>query len=257
MKISHIAIAALLGAILAQACSGYTTPTGPGQTPAPRRIVAISGEVDRHIPEFGALIGAVNNKNERGFHATGRREINWDGVPAQFTNTSNFPANFFNVNAPRGAVYGNAGGLRVSDNHFADINPTYAHDLIPFSDPKMFAPIGTNEFELTFRIPGTETVAAVQAFGAVVVDVDKPNTSRLQAYDKAGTLIADVPVPVRKDPDEYSLVGVSFDAPVIARVVLTLGDTPIGPDVDDVSSGGIADVVVLDDFLYSEPQPLQ
>ena len=38
---------------------------------------------------------------------------------------------------------------------------------------------------------------------------------------------------------------------------MTLGDAPIGAGVNDVSSGGTADVVVLDDFLYSEPQPLQ
>jgi len=97
----------------------------------------------------------------------------------------------------------------------------------------------------------------VQSFGAVVVDVDKPNTTRLQAYDKDDHLIADVPVPVRADPDEYSLIGVQFDRPAIARIVMTLGDTPIGAGVNDVSSGGTADVVVLDDLLYSEPQPVQ
>lgn len=58
-------------------------------------------------------------------------------------------------------------------------------------------------------------------------------------------------------PGRSGLESVPYDAPVIARVVLTLGDTPIGADVDDVSSGGMADVVVLDDFLYSEPQPLR
>ena len=111
----------------------------------------------------------------------------------------------------------------MSDNNFADINPSYAAQFIPFSAPKLFAPIGTTQVEVLFRIPGSDTVATVRSFGAVVVDVDKANTSRLQAYDQAGTLIADVPVPVRADPDEYSLVGVTFEQPIIARVVLTLG----------------------------------
>jgi hypothetical protein len=87
--------------------------------------------------------------------------------------------------------------------------------------------------------------------------VDKANASRLQAYDQAGKLIADVPVPVRADPDEYSLVGVTFDKPIIARVVLTLGEVAIGAGVDDLSDGGAADVVVLDDVLYSEPETPQ
>ncbi len=99
-------------------------------------------------------------------------------------------------------------------------------------------------------------MAAVRSFGAVVVDVDKANTSRLQAYDRDNRLIADVPVPVRADPDEYSLVGVTFEEPIITRIVLTLGEVPIGAGIDDLSSGGGGDVVVLDDFLYSEPQPL-
>jgi hypothetical protein len=121
----------------------------------------------------------------------------------------------------------------------------------------MFAPIGTNRAEFRFRIPGTETAAVVQSFGAVVVDVDKAGSSTLEAFDKDDRLIAIVPIPVRKAPDPFSLVGVQFDRPRIARVVLTLGDTPLGAGVNDVSEGGSKDVVVLDDFFYSEPQPAE
>jgi hypothetical protein len=247
-------LVALVGAALTQACSDSGGDiAAPDPTPTPVAIVALSGDVDPHIPEFGAAIGDVNNKNEPGRHASGRREINWDGVPPQFTNTFDFAPDFFKG---RGAVYGGATGLRVSDNHFADINPTYAAEFVPFSEAKLFAPIGTTKVEVTFRIPASDTVAAVRSFGAVVVDVDKANTSRLQAYDRDNRLIADVPVPVRADPDEYSLVGVTFEEPIITRVVLTLGEVPIGAGVDDLSSGGGGDVVVLDDFLYSEPQSL-
>jgi hypothetical protein len=255
------ALAALLGGALVQACGDDGGDlTDPGSAAILRTVINLSGDVDPHIPEFGAAIGAVDNKSETGLHAaTGRREINWDGVPTPFLNSDTFPAAFFNVNAPRGAIYEAEGGtgLRVSDNNFGDVNPSYATELIPFSDPKMFAPIGTNRFELRFRIPGTDTAAVVQSFGAVIVDVDKANVSRLQAYDKDDRLIADVPAATRKDPDEYTLVGVRFDRPAIARVVLTLGDTPIGAGIDDVTQGGTKDVVVLDDLLYSEPQPIQ
>ncbi len=248
-------LATLFGAAFIQACSDDGGDiTAPDPAPIPQAIVQLSGEVEPRIPEFAASVGDVDNKGEPGRHASGRRQINWDGVPAQFLNTPAFPADFFKG---RGLVYGGATGLRVSDNNFADINPSYGTEFIPFSAPKLFAAVGTTQVEVLFRIPGSDTVAAVRSFGAVVVDVDKANASRLQAYDRAGKLIADVAVPVRADPDEFSLVGVTFEQPIIARVVLTLGEAPLGAGIDDLSDGGGADVVVLDDFIYSEPQPLQ
>jgi hypothetical protein len=254
------AVAALLGAALGQACSDSGSDvSAPDDAPILRVTTSLSGDVAARIPEFANLAGAVNNKAEPGRHeATGRREINWDGVPAQFNNTDAFPANFFNVNSTRGLEYVAAAGtgLRVSDQNFADINPTYATELSPLSTPRLFSPIGSNRSEIRFRIPGTDTAAAVQTFGAVFVDVDKANTSRLQAFDKDARLIADVPVPVRQAADPFSFVGVRFDRAAIARVVLILGDTRIGAGINDVSSGGQADVVVLDDFIYGEPQPI-
>jgi hypothetical protein len=121
----------------------------------------------------------------------------------------------------------------------------------------VFTPIGTNLSEIRFRIPATDTAAVVQSFGAVLVDVDKANTSRLQAYDRNGSLLADVAVPVHAAGSAFSFVGVQFDRPAIARIVLTLGDAAPAAGVNDVSSGGSADVVVVDDLLYSEPQTVQ
>jgi hypothetical protein len=253
-------IVGLFAAALGQACGDYNSDiAAPDPLPTPTSVVALSGEVAAHIPEFGLAIGDVNNKAEPGLHASGRREINWDGVPAQFNNNDAFPAEFFNQNSPRGAVYiaSNGTGLRVSDNNFTDINQTYGLEFVTFSAPRLFAPIGTTRSELRFRIPGSDTAAVVQSFGAVLVDVDKANTSRLQAYDKDNQLIADIAAPPRAAPDGFSLVGVTFDRPVIARIVLTLGEAPVGVGINDVSSGGLVDLVVLDDLLYSEPQRLQ
>lgn len=277
---SFTLLVALLGAALTQACNDDNSPTAatapeaeviaqtisnatPEATAAAlatiKKITRISGVVDPKIPLFAESIGTPDNGSAKGFHAVGRRQINWDGVPDAFSNNNHFPEDFFNSNSPRGVVYDAEGGtgLRVSSNHFSDLNPTYQKDLIPFSEPRMFATVGSREFEQKFFIPGTHTPAVVQSFGAVVVDVDKANLSRLQAFDKTGKLIANIAVPVRRNPDEYSLVGVTFTAPVIAKVKLILGDTPPKKGVNDISSGGTKDVVALDDFLYSEPQRIK
>ena len=48
--------------------------------------------------------GALNPNNGQSF-TTGRREVNWDGVPDNFSEPNNLPPNFFNVNSPRGMVF--------------------------------------------------------------------------------------------------------------------------------------------------------
>ena len=256
MKPHRIALlAALVGVALTQACSDSSGDiAAPEPTPTPVAVVQLNGDVATQLPAFAASIGDVNNGGEPGFHPSGRRQINWDGVPAQFTNTLDFPADFFKV---RGAVYGGTTGLRVSDNNFVDINPTYAAEFAALSTPKLFAPVGTNQVEVLFRIPGSDTVAAVRSFGAVVVDVDRPDASRLKAYDKDNRLLADIAVPVRAAGTPFSLAGVSFADPIITRVVISLGEVPLGAQINDVSGGGAGDVVVLDDFAYSEPQRLE
>ena len=53
------------------------------------------------------------NPNVVGSLGTGRREINWDGVPNNFAAPNHLPADFFNVNSPRGVVFSTPGtGLR-------------------------------------------------------------------------------------------------------------------------------------------------
>jgi hypothetical protein len=51
-----------------------------------------------------------------------------------------------------------------------------------------------------------------------------------------------------------SFVGVSFDRPVIARVRITLGTGALAADADDITSGGVKDLVVLDNLIYGEPK---
>ena len=48
-------------------------------------------------------------------------------------------------------------------------------------------------------------------------------------------------------------MGATFSTERVARVQITSGNTAIGPNDDPING---VDVVVLDDFLYSEPQPV-
>jgi len=211
-----------------------------------------TAQVARQVDDFRAQLGEPNNGVTPGAFPSGRREINWDAVPAAVTNLDGFPAGFFNSNSPRGALLATPGsGTRISDNNFADINPSYADQFGAFSPVKTFAAIGSNQMEVTFRVPGTAEVATVTGFGAVFVDVDVTSSS-IEFFDLRGDLVA-VASP-KKGKEGFSFAGVVFDTAIIARVRLTLGDAPIGPNAFDVKDSGNQDLVVVDDFLYGEPQ---
>src|SRR5947208_7788043 len=92
---------------------------------------------------FRAAIGGGTVPGPNGSFGGIRREINWDGVPDSLAAPNNLPANFFNVNSPRGVVFSTPGtGFQVSANlvnptstpiQFGNINPTYPDLFEPFS----------------------------------------------------------------------------------------------------------------------------
>jgi len=47
-----------------------------------------------------------------------------------------------------------------------------------------------------------------------------------------------------------------FESSIVARVEITSGQRALGADVQDLSDGGSLDLVVMDDYLYAEPQPI-
>ena len=64
---------------------------------------AIQSVVDQYRSDLGAL-----NSNVVGSLGSGRREINWDGVPDGFAAPNDLPGDFFNSNSPRGRRVFNA-----------------------------------------------------------------------------------------------------------------------------------------------------
>jgi hypothetical protein len=213
------------------------------------------------VDQFRTDLGGANN-GVGGTSATGRREINWDGAPDAVSAPNNLPANFFNANSPRGAVFstpGTAFQLSAKTGNpsltpvlFGNINPTYPNTFQAFSPERLFAAIGSNITETTFFVPGTTARASVSGFGAVFTDVDSATSTTIQFFDLAGFSLGTFAVPASLPGSQsLSFLGVSFNGTErVARVRITSGNTVLGPD--DNPPG--ADVVAMDDFIYGEPQ---
>ena len=230
-----------------------TNPTGTFDA-APRsqfQVVTASGDLTNALTEFRALLGDPANGATPGPLGAGRREIKWDGVKPELTNTDALPLDNFR---PNGLIYGNLGtGLRVSDNDFVDIDPSYAVQFNAFSAPKTFAPIGNENSEVTFVVPGSATPAAVTGFGVVFSDVDRVGSASIKLFTADGHSLGQYQAPARTDANGFSFVGVVFEDPIVARVVISSGQAPLARGVLDVSDGGNRDLVVFDDLLFGEP----
>jgi len=226
------------------------------------------------VDAYRAALGNPNNGNA-GSLMTGHREINWDGAGGVDTSTTP-PANPFNVFLnTRGSQFttpgiglsqappsgGAQGGLAVLFN-----NPSYATIFKPFSNFRLFTPVGSNITDALFFVPGSggSIPASVSGFGAVFTDVDQPDGSGpgekhgnrgastlVEFFGANGELLFSSFVPASPGDGNLSFFGVVFNDARIARVRITTGDTAPGPDDDRKN-----DIVMMDDFIYGEPHAL-
>ena len=248
---SRLVIAALLGLgfVSSTAFGAAVIFSASGGDPA-----SIVVTVDQYRTALGTL-----NPNAAGSFPSGRREINWDGVPDASSAPNNLPADFFNVNSPRGVVFSTPGtGFQVSSTvasgvpvRFGNINATYSNIFQTFSAQRLFTALGSNVLDINFFVPGSTTAATTSGFGAVFTDVDLPNTTSIQFFDGMGNGLGIFFVPAFNNG--LSFIGVLFNAGErVARVRITNGNASLGPATNDNPPG--ADVVVMDDFIYAEPQ---
>jgi hypothetical protein len=239
--------------------SATTAVQTPGTDPGRPTVVSGSGDIKPLVDLYRNLLGP-DNGGEPGSRGTGRREINWDGVPDELAAPTLLPGTFFNdAAAPRarGAMFSTPGtGVQVSarrDNpagvpvRFGHLNPSYSEIFPTFSPERLFSPLGSNVVDMTFRIPGTDTPALTRGFGAVYADVDLEHTA-FEYFDRGGNSLGRFPVPVSNNG--LSFLGVVFDGPIVARVQIVYGNVALGPD-----DGPGSDVAVMDDFIYGEPVP--
>lgn len=266
MKKRSLKTIAMLGIVSWAVVSCTKGDNFPGYTP-PQQATVLSAAGDS-----AAIIGAINqfrhllgdSLNTVPGKTTGRREVNWDGVPAAFTNANNFPFNFFNstvatdpAGRKRGLVYTNTGtSFRVDSTSFSEIDASYANQFTPFSKKRLFTYIGNNISEVTFKVAGTNTDAFVKGFGLIFSDVDDAGSATLEFFNGTNSLGV-FKAPVRKESGGFSFLGVYLDSEKITRIKITSGNAVLAPGVKDVSDGGSKDLVVMDDFFYNEPTVLQ
>jgi hypothetical protein len=209
---------------------------------------------------FRGILGGGIVPGAAGSFGGVRREINWDAVPDAFSAPNSLPANFFNSNSPRGAVFATPGSaVQVSANagaapvEFETIDPSYSGTFGVFTPQKLFTPIGSNVVDVVFFAAGTSTPASVSGFGAIFTDVDLTNTTSIEYFDLNNNSLGVFFVPSAPGDGLFSFLGVSGDAgEKIGRVRITNGNVALGAGVLD-QNGATNDLVVMDDFLYSEP----
>lgn len=252
MQYRNIAVAALLAlAVVTGPAEAQVVQSGSGVTTTTAR--------DAFRSDLGG--GTVAGAN--GSFGGVRREINWDGVPATFSAPNSLPANFFNSNSPRGAVFSTPGtGFEVSaattdagagqpaPANFGDINPTYTSIFAPFSPQRLFTSVGSNITDVTFFVAGTNTPGRTSGFGAIFSDVDLANTTSIELFGADNSSLGLFYVLTGGVANGgLSFLGVSYATPTIARVRITAGNAALGPGALDTAQ---TDLVTLDDFIFGE-----
>lgn len=200
----------------------------------------------------------------------GRREINWDGGG---TATSLGPTPLDNFLTARGARFTTTGSgfVQAPPKGLADFfgNPSYETIFKAFSPARLFSPIGSNVTDTLFFVPGSvpgvsEAPATTRGFGVVFSDIDLPDGSGpgakrgnrhastlIEYFSADGEVLFSSFAPASPGDGNLTFFGIVFDDARIARVRITAGATP-GPD-----DSRTQDVVMMDDFLYGEPQRIQ
>ncbi len=248
--------------------------TAPQQDFAAPKVFQATGptadSIKSTLDAFRAALGQFNNGNAAGPLGSGHREINWDGVNSP--NNTTPPVTPFNTFLnTRGAQFttpglglsqappsgGPEGGLVNLFN-----NPSYATIFRTFSPLRLFTPVGSNITDTLFFQPGSNGAihATVNGFGAIFTDVDQPDGSQrgngngstlIRYYGVDGRLLFSSLVPAAPGDGNFSFFGIVFNDARIARVRITAGRLAPGPD------DTIQDIVMLDDFIYGEPQAIR
>jgi hypothetical protein len=224
-----------------------------------------AASIQSTVDQFRATIGTTNNGNMPGPLLSGRREINWDGGGSTNTSLGPTPVTVF-LNT-RGALMETPGTgfVQAPASGLAETftNSSLATTFKAFSPVRLFAPINSTVTDVTFFVPGGGNIPAMTSgFGVVFADVDSPDgggrgvrqgsvarSTVISYFDAAGKLLYRSDVPSSPGTATFSFFGIAFPEPRIAFVRIMTGRKDPSQGLDPEQ-----DLVVMDDFIYGEPQ---
>ncbi len=240
-------------------------------------------DIDGTLQAFRTALGGPNNGGAPASFPNGFRAINWDATPDAFSDPNAIPGDFFNFSAApraRGLVFTEqdftvaslaplfrvsataASGVAQRFSSMPPFQTDFLNQFDVFSAERLFAYIaeGGTTFDVIFFLPSDQTtVATVKGFGAVFTDVDLDDSTRLQFLDASGdVLFEQFAIGAGADTaNTLSFVGAAYpEGAPIARVRITSGSISVTSGLEDGEAQASDDVVVMDDFIYGEPQPL-
>lgn len=203
---------------------------------------------------FRAAVGGGTVAGANGSFGGLRREINWDGVPDARADPNLLPADFFNVNSPRGVIFSTPGtGFLVSANAGSS-SPVlfgFPNDFQTFSALRLFTSVNSNITDVSFFLPGTSIAASINAFGLIFVDIETANSALLEFFGESNSLLYSRNGLVAGNQGLTFLGAIANAGERISRVRITSG-------LNTITANGLLgnpndDVVVMDDFIYAEP----
>ncbi|TWT77340.1 hypothetical protein Pla123a_20000 [Posidoniimonas polymericola] len=207
-----------------------------------------AASIQATVDAFRADLGAPNAP-EPVNHPGGRREVNWDAAPDSVSDPNPFPGDFFNAGSfprARGIEFlptGETTGFELSSTAASGEPVEFGFDagFTFFSAERLFTPIGGETFDVRFFDPANPgTPAFSTGLGVVFTDVESADSTTMTFYDAYDNVLLTRSV-LEGDNAGLSFLGASFDEAIVARVSIV---------------GGLdaSDSVVMDDFIFGEPQ---
>lgn len=245
--IAAVCAASVLGSVADAAV--LSIREGSGATPA---------DIQPIVDQFRADLGVLNDNLPQNLNPNGRRQINWDAAPDSISDPNLFPGDFFNGTTPgraRGITFSNVGagtGFQLSSTSASGepVAFSFPGTFTPFSPERLFAPMGSTTFDITFSNPAAPgTPALSRGLGIVFTDVEAINSTSLTFFDVNGTELLSRTVETAPNAG-LSFVGATFTTAEVARVRVIAGSAAFdGSDFFPLSG----DAVAIDDVIFGEP----
>jgi PEP-CTERM motif len=165
------------------------------------------------------------------------QDVDWDGLPLG----SNVAGSAFNS---RGIQFSTPGTGFLVDDDFG-----FPSDLQTFSPGNLFAQVNSNIVDFTFVVPGTNTATNTSAFGAVFVDLENANETRIDFFDQNNSLFFSHNVLNGTNRSLTFFGGVANAGEQISRVRITFPNNFVTSNGNRANE--VDDFVVLDNVSFA------